>query len=81
MRLLKLDIIEKVDGPTTWLNPIVVVPKSSGKIRLCLDMQQANKAIICECHIIPKIEDILTELHGAKYISQIDLTEGTIKLN
>ena len=44
-------------------------------------MQQANKAIICECHIIPKIEDILTELHGAKYFSQIDLTEGTIKLN
>ena len=26
-RLLKLDIIEKVDGPTTWINPIVPVVK------------------------------------------------------
>ena len=75
-RLLKSDIIEKVDGPTTWLNPIVVVPKSSGKIRLCLGMRQASKAIIRECHIIPKIEDILTELHGANYFSKVDLTEG-----
>ena len=75
-RLLKLDIIEKVDGQTTWLNPIFVVPKSSEKIRLCLDMRQANKAIIRERHIIPKIENILTELHGATYFSKIDLTEG-----
>ena len=39
-------------------------------------MRQANKAIIRERHIILKIEDILTELHGAKYFSKIDLTEG-----
>ena len=39
-------------------------------------MRQAHKAIICERHVIPKLEDILTELHGAKYFSKIDLTEG-----
>ena len=33
------------------------------------------KAIICEFYIITKIEDILTELQGAKYFSKIDLTE------
>lgn len=27
------DIIEKVDGPTPWVSPIVVVPKSNGDIR------------------------------------------------
>ena len=37
-RLLKLDIIEPVEGPTPWINPVVVVLKSSGEIRLCLDM-------------------------------------------
>ena len=57
-RLLQLDITEKVDGPTTWLSSIVVVPKSSGKTRLCLDMWLANKAIIRENPIIPKIKDI-----------------------
>lgn len=39
-------------------------------------MQQTNKAITYECHIITKIEDILTELQSTKYFSKIDLTEG-----
>ena len=39
-------------------------------------MCQAKKAIIRERHIIRKIEDILTELHDAKYVFKIDLTEG-----
>ena len=31
-RLEKLDIIEKVDGPTPQISPIVVVPKKSGEV-------------------------------------------------
>ena len=30
--LLKMDIIEPVSGPTTWLPPLVIIPKSSGDI-------------------------------------------------
>ena len=75
-RLLELDIIEKVDEPTTWLSPVVPVRKSNGGTRLCLDMRQVNQAIIRERHVIPKIEDILTELHGAKYFTKIDMREG-----
>ena len=75
-RLQDLDIIERVSGPTSWVNPIVVVTKSNGKTRLCLDMRQANQAIIREHHVIPKIDDILAELHGAQIFSKIDLREG-----
>jgi len=39
-------------------------------------MREANKAIIRERHIIPKLEDILTELSGATYFTKLDLTEG-----
>ena len=53
-QLLSLDIIEKVEGLTTWLNPVVAAPKPNGKIRLCLDMGQANCAVIRERHIIPE---------------------------
>ena len=56
-RLLKLNIIEPVTGPTTWLNPIVPVIKPSGKLRLCLDMRRANETITRERHVIPKMED------------------------
>ena len=48
--LLDLGIIEPVDepveGPAPWVNPVVIVPKSNGEIRLCIDMRQANQAIM-----------------------------------
>lgn len=40
--LIEADIIEPVDGPTPWVNPVVVVPKSNEEIRLCIDMRRAN---------------------------------------
>ncbi len=33
--LLKMDIIEKVDGATPWVNPVVIVPKANAEIRMC----------------------------------------------
>lgn len=28
-------IIEKVEGPTPWISPLVVIPKRNGEVRLC----------------------------------------------
>ena len=44
--LLDYDIIEEVDGPTPWVNPVVIIPKADGDIRLCVDMRRANEAIL-----------------------------------
>ncbi len=46
--LIEKDIVERVEGPTSWVSPIVVAPKASGNIRLCVDMRRANHAIIRE---------------------------------
>ena len=42
--LMEKDIIEKVDGPSPWVSPVVVTPKTNGDIRLCVDMRRANEA-------------------------------------
>ena len=45
--LLAKDIIERVPGPTSWVSPVVIVPKPSGDVCLCVDMRQANTAVVC----------------------------------
>ena len=74
----EMDIIEKVDRPTPWVSPIVVVPKPHNpqEIRICVDMCQPNKAIERERHISPTIDDIISELGQAKVFSKLDLNQG-----
>ena len=38
-------IIEKVEGPTPWISPLVVILKRNGEVCLCIDMRMANRAI------------------------------------
>ena len=59
--LEKLDVIEKATGPVSWISPVVVVPKQNG-IRLCVDMQQTNSAIVWERHPIPTVEEVIHDL-------------------
>ena len=75
--LLELDIIEGVpEGPTGWISPLVVVPKSDGDVRVCVGMHRANEAIIRECHLIPTVEELLQDLNGSTFFSKIDLKWG-----
>ena len=76
-RLERLDIIERVQGPTPWVSPIVVVPKKEGNgVRLCIDMREANRAIQREKHPMPTIDDLITDLNGSKMFSKLDMTNA-----
>ena len=76
-KLMEQGIIEKViDQPTPWVSPIVCVPKKDGGTRICVDMRDANKAIIREMHIMPTLDDFKTALNGSKYFSKIDLKQA-----
>jgi len=45
-RMEEMGVIEKVDHPTEWCSPVVVAPKDNGKVRICGDFVQLNKAIL-----------------------------------
>ena len=72
-QLEELDVIEKVNGPTSWINPLVAVEKPNGDIRICLDMRQANHAILREKHPVPTVEETLQEISEAKVFCKLDL--------
>ena len=56
----ELDVVEKFSSPTSWINLLVVVEKRNGDIRICLDMRQANRAILRETHPVPTVEEMLS---------------------
>ena len=74
--LEKQNIVTPVTTPTPWISSMVTVPKKNGKIRICLDPKDLNKAIQRENYLLPTIEDIATRLHGAKVFTKLDVRSG-----
>ena len=71
-----MDIIEKVNSPSSWVSAVVVVPKPNGKVRLCVDMRQANCAGERERYPIPTIDEVLQDMNHSKVFSKLDLRWG-----
>ena len=69
-------VIQPVSKPTPWISSMLAVPKKNGKIRICIDPKDLNKAILRENYPIPTIEDIASRLHGAKVFSVLDAKNG-----
>ena len=74
--LVEKDIVERVEGPTSWVSSIVVAPKPSGDIRVCVDMRCANEAIVRERIPMPTVDEVLESLNGSTVFSKLDLRLG-----
>ena len=56
--------------------PTILAPKKRGTWRLCTDSRAINKITICYRFTVPRIEDLMDCLGGAKYYTKIDLKSG-----
>ena len=63
-----MHVIEEATG-TSWISPVQIVYKANGDLRVCVDLREANKAVIRERFPIPRIQDLLRQLSGAKMFS------------
>jgi len=65
---------EPASGPGS--SPIVLVPKKDGTPRFCVDYRRVNSLTRKDAHPLPRIDDTLDALSGAKQFSTIDLASG-----
>ena len=73
------NIIEKLEGPNSWLNSYVIERKHSRKLRICLDPKLLNKALINNYHYqVPSLESIINRFANKKAIkfSKLDVRNG-----
>ena len=54
----------------------MLVQKKDGTWRFCIDYQALNKITVQNRCLIQRIDDILDQRKGAKYLSKIDLKLG-----
>jgi hypothetical protein len=59
-----------------FASSVVLVKNKYGTMRMCIDSRALNKKTIKNRYPIPKIDELLDELHGAVYFTNIDLRSG-----
>lgn len=75
-RMESLGVIRKIDEPTEWVSSLVIVDKKNGKLRICLDPRDLNRAIRREHFKLPTCEEIMAQFANAKYFSKLDPSSG-----
>jgi len=56
-----------------WGAPVLLVKTKDGSSCLCVDYRQLNKMIIKNKYPLPRIDDLMDQLHGASIFSKKDL--------
>ena len=75
-RMEQMGVISQVQTPTPWCAAMVVVPKSSGRVCICVDLKPLNQSVLRGVHPLPKVKTTLAQLSGATVFSKINRNSG-----
>ena len=72
--MMKAGVIEPSYSP--WASPVVLVKKKDGGVRFCVDYRKVNEVTEKDVYPLPRIDDVLDQLNGARYFVKLDLYKG-----
>jgi hypothetical protein len=72
--LLAMGHIRPSSSP--FASSVVLVKNKDGTMCMCIDYRALNKRTIKNRYPIPRIDELLDELHGAVYFTKIDVSSG-----
>ena len=73
-------VLERIES-SPWISNMVFVRKPTGKLRICCDLSDVNKAIIPDKYPLPTIEELSESFAGASLISKIDLKGAYLQVD
>ncbi|PIK37872.1 hypothetical protein BSL78_25295 [Apostichopus japonicus] len=73
-KLLAKGVIKPSTSP--YASPVVLVRKTDGTLRLCVDYRKLNGKTRKDAYPLPRIQESLDALTNAKWFSTIDLISG-----
>ena len=47
-----------------------------GRVHICVDLKALNDSVLLEVHPIPKVDETLAKIAGAKVFSKLDANSG-----
>jgi hypothetical protein len=72
--MLDAGVIRESESP--YSSNIVLVRKKDGSLRFCIDWRQLNAKTRKDAYHLPRFDDIVDSLSGARFFSKLDLRSG-----
>ena len=71
---IELGLFEPANSP--WASNITWAPKADGTLRFCVDYRTINDITLKDCYPLPRMENVVANIKGKKFISLIDMAKG-----
>lgn len=72
--MLKNNVIR--ESRSSYSSPVVLVKKPDNSWRFCVDFRALNKKVKMDAYPLPRIDDLISYLNGARYFADLDLNAG-----
>ena len=77
-KFLEQKIIRRSSSP--YAAPVVLAKKTNGKLRFCVDYRKLNEKTIADQFPLPRVEEMLEALRGARIFSSVDMAHSFFQL-